>query len=563
MFRISFENLSIPNHLDGTGSIITINTSSSTSNMTAIIGNGREELLNAISGHSKLDVTGVIQLNGNQLSNCKKIKSISSFLAKKDIHYPTMTVREVLEMVYSLRGGSGAAAAAAKEIDSIIEKFDLSLVEGEKMNNTTALTPYHLKLVSLAIEKLSNTRIIFIENPFQYLERKNSLRMLEMLSNLFPGTMIFITMNDIDLLNRFDNIILLKDKKIPFSGSYDAFKKYSSFLKKEEGRNDNDEDPIKYLFMKRLHSSTPIDTFVQEDDKQHQQQQQTQPTETPQQPHTPSLWKQFKFLIKRNTYNIYRRRLYLLMMAFEAVFLGLVIGFVGIEDNENETRIDDIFNRIGALVFFSITSFTIGIIGILSIFTVEKEVIKKELRAKLYGPAMYLTTKVISDLPIQLLVPYTFVLVAYYIVGLNPAFSAYLMMGTLVAANALCGNAYGMLMSQLCDGNLFLVFELSPLVLTPFILVIFVITIPGYLVWIKYISPIYYCLSGLLQVEFTRSEPIPCNPDNEECFVNSEYYSYYWVFSSGVDLVFLFTIYFVLLILTYISLYLRGRSYRR
>lgn len=563
MFRISFENLSIPNHLDGTGSIITIDTSSSTTTMTAIIGNGREELLKAISGYSKLEVTGMIRINGNQLSNCKEIKSISSFLAKKDIHYPTMTVREVLEMVHSLRGGGGSGVA--KEIDSVIEKFDLSLVEGEKMNNTTVLTPYHLKLLSLAIEKLSNTRIIFIENPFQYLEHKNSLRMLEMLSNLFPGTMVFITMNDIDLLDRFDRIILLKDKKIPFSGSYDAFKKYSSFLMKEEGQNDKDEDPIKYLFMKRLHSSTPINTFAEEHDKQHQQHQQQQktPTKTPQQPHTPSLWKQFKFLIKRNTYNIYRRRLYLVMMAFEAVFLGLVIGFVGMEDEENETRIHDIFNRVGALVFFSITSFTIGIIGILSIFTVEKEVIKKELRAKLYGPAMYLTTKVISDLPIQLLVPYTFVLVAYYIVGLNPAFSAYLMMGTLVAANALCGNAYGMLMSQICDGNLFLVFELSPLVLTPFILVIFVVSIPDYLVWIKYISPIYYCLSGLLQVEFTRTESIPCNPDNEECFLNSEYYSYYWVFSSGVDLVFLFTIYFVLLFLTYISLYLRGRSYRR
>lgn len=539
MFSISFENLCIPRHFkDLNGTLLP-------SPITAIIGEGKDEFLRALGGCSKLNITGKIMVNG---INIDKNKYFYSFISQRDHHYPTMTIREMFKMISSLKEEKDS------EVDDLIQLFDLSSVEDQKIKN---ISNFHLKLVSIAIEFLTKSKIIFLESPFHALEEKEIIKIIKILSN-YPCGNIILTVDDIRLLEYFEKIILLNDGKILFSGSFKEFKDdYSLNIYKEDvGLHMKGEiDAIKYLFLEKIPSKTLTNVRRELPPTPLQQVHPLPPLKQ-----YPPLWIQFKVLLKRNTLNIVRRPLYLLMMAIETIILGLVIGFVGLDEDDTVPRIKIIFNRVGALVFFSITSFSIGIIGVLSIFSVEKDIIKKEMgpHFKLYGPFMYLITKIISDLPIQLLVPYIFVLIAYYIVGLNPEFSAYLMMGTLAAINALCGSAYGMAMAQLCNGDLFLVFELSPLVITPFNLVIFIITIPDYLVWIKYISPIYYCMSGLLQVEFSRSEPIPCDSNIEECSLNSEFISYYWVFSSGVDLVFLFTIYFVLISLTYFCLFLRS-----
>jgi ATP-binding cassette subfamily G (WHITE) protein 1 len=149
------------------------------------------------------------------------------------------------------------------------------------------------------------------------------------------------------------------------------------------------------------------------------------------------------------------------------------------------------------------------------------------------------------------------ILIAYYMIGLTPAFSSYLLIATLGALAALCGNAYGTLLSALID-DIGVALAVAPLILLPLILVsgIFVAALPVYINWLKYISPIYYAFSGMMETQFSQDIP-NCDPSQGPCSKRDVFaeLSFVSTFSAGVDIVFLCTIFAVLWVAGFFALY--------
>jgi ABC-type transport system involved in multi-copper enzyme maturation permease subunit len=153
------------------------------------------------------------------------------------------------------------------------------------------------------------------------------------------------------------------------------------------------------------------------------------------------------------------------------------------------------------------------------------------------------------------------VIICYYMIGLNPPFSDYLLVATLAAFSALCGNTYGTLIVA-CVDDLGIALTIAPLCILPLLVVsgIFVAALPVYINWLKYISPIYYAFSGMIQTEFSRTFP-NCDPTAEVCNGSRaiEELNFAATFPPGVDIVFLATIFAVLWVLGFIALYIGAK----
>jgi ABC-type multidrug transport system ATPase subunit len=271
-------------------------------------------------------------------------------------------------------------------------------------------------------------------------------------------------------------------------------------------------------------------------------------------------WTQFKYLFARAGKNFIRNRMLLATRLFQAIFLGVIIGLVFLDANQYSVEIQ-IRNKAGALYFIAVNNFFSASTQILSIFGVEKPVFYREYLGGYYSVAAYYISKTIIEIPGQIIGPYLMVIICYYMIGLNPPFSDYLLVATLAAFSALCGNTYGTLIVA-CVDDLGIALTIAPLCILPLLVVsgIFVAALPVYINWLKYISPIYYAFSGMIQTEFSRTFP-NCDPTAEVCNGSRaiEELNFAATFPPGVDIVFLATIFAVLWVLGFIALYIGAK----
>lgn len=269
-----------------------------------------------------------------------------------------------------------------------------------------------------------------------------------------------------------------------------------------------------------------------------------------------SLWTQFRFLSKRATMNFLRNHVLLAARVFQSVFIGVILGLIYVNTNNYGVSVQ-IRNKSGALYFYSTNMFFSMSSQVLGTFGTEKVVFYREYNAGYYSIFPYYVSKTLVELPGTIIAPYLVLIICYYMIGLTPAFSSYLFMATLGAFVALCGTAYGIMISALVD-DVGVALTIAPLFLLPLVVVsgVFVAALPVYINWLKYVSPIYYAFSGMLETQFNDTLP-NCDSTQEDCSPDRAFseLSFESTFSAGVDVVFLATIYAVLWVAGFLALY--------
>lgn len=268
------------------------------------------------------------------------------------------------------------------------------------------------------------------------------------------------------------------------------------------------------------------------------------------------IYRQFFFILKRSGRNLIRNRTLVASRLFQAIFLGVLIGLTFLDTNQYSVPVQ-IRSKSGALYFIAVNVFFSSSTQVLSIFAVEKQVFYREYSSGYYSIIAYYLGKTIIEIPGQIVGPFLLLIICYYMIGLNPPFSDYLLVATLASLGAVCGNAYGTFVACIFD-EVSIALTVAPLFILPLVLVsgIFVSALPSYLNWLKYISPIYYSFSGMLQTEFSRDFP-NCDSSQQKCEGSFAYQelNFETTFPPGVDIVFLVTIYIVLWAMGFVTLY--------
>lgn len=102
----------------------------------------------------------------------------------------------------------------------------------------------------------------------------------------------------------------------------------------------------------------------------------------------------------------------------------------------------------GVLFFMSIQQSMAGLLAIITLFHGwDRIVFKREHAGSLYSTELYMTSKLMAELPMQILSPILFSAITYWMVGLSPTLNQFLIFVACMVVTTLTGQSLGMVIS--------------------------------------------------------------------------------------------------------------------
>lgn len=147
----------------------------------------------------------------------------------------------------------------------------------------------------------------------------------------------------------------------------------------------------------------------------------------------------------------------------------------------------------------------------------------KERASGSYHLSAYFMAKTTSEAPTRLSLPLIYMVISYWMGGLNPSFAVFIGSSCCTLLSVLAGESMG-----LCIGASIYEMDKAMTVMTVITLAMmlvggfFVQNVPEFLTWAKYLSPFKYAFDASQQLVFDR--PVPCDGsgDLEELCAGSD-----------------------------------------
>ena len=206
----------------------------------AIIGSsgaGKTTLLNYLSRKTEsqtLDVSGDVKLNGQQIDN-EKFSLIASYVMQDDILEATMTPLEILLFTAKLK-----LALPLKEVETRVREMiiDLNLTRCKDTRIGDALirgvSGGERKRTSIAVELISDPKIIFLDEPTTGLDSFNAYEVIDLLNSLArKGKMVIFTIHQpsSEIFHLLSKLCILALGKTVYFGPHDKSLNFFEELK--------------------------------------------------------------------------------------------------------------------------------------------------------------------------------------------------------------------------------------------------------------------------------------------------------------------------------------------
>lgn len=510
-------------------------------------GSGKTSLLDSISGRSAFQ-EGTLTVNGVVVEKAmmKKFKRKVAYIKQADSFFTHLTVRDQLTYTALLRLPSTQTKAEKHaEVNRIINLLRL---------NKCAESPIRLlsggekKRVNIGTELLTDPQVILLDEPTSGLDSTSAVALLRMLHDLAknngktiitsihqPSSAVFRAFDKLIMLAEgnvvyfgtpMNSLTYLQEKNIACPSGYNAADHWMDLLVvdnsiNEDNENDKfeegkevDEEAVympgqsktrQYLIdswdektqaeevlkdMKEDLTTTAANTFLNKSGKKFNNTWMTQ----------------FLVLNHRAMKNA-RSAVFTRLNLIKSGLVGLIMGLIFFQLPYTERTVTD---RDG-FFFFTMTYwvFDSQFDALLS-FPSEALIINKERSSGSYHLSAYFLAKSFSEVPTRMALPTIYMIIAYYLAGINNNFWTFL--GTLVCAllAVMSGESIGLLVGATVPN-----FEeaLVVLVILSVLLMLvggfFVRSTPMFMSWFKYFSPFKYAFDASRQLIF--SKPVPCD----------------------------------------------------
>ncbi|ELQ73962.1 ATP-binding Cassette (ABC) Superfamily [Trachipleistophora hominis] len=189
-------------------------------------GSGKSTLIKALAGRLAKDAasTGVVTLNGIE-RDIKTWTSVVGFVDQDDVIYKRLTARETVKYTakFKLRDKN---IDVDKKIDKLFERLGIAHIKNCKMTN---LSGGERKRVMVAVELVSDPRLIFLDEPTSGLDSNSALKIIKLLKDLaMAGRTIIFTIHQPDdiLTDEFDEILLLSQGRSVYLGKVAKCEEY-------------------------------------------------------------------------------------------------------------------------------------------------------------------------------------------------------------------------------------------------------------------------------------------------------------------------------------------------
>jgi ATP-binding cassette subfamily G (WHITE) protein 1 len=214
--------------------------------------------------------------------------------------------------------------------------------------------------------------------------------------------------------------------------------------------------------------------------------------------------KAFRLLLFRDIKNVIRNPMIVRTKLFQTLFLA---GFIAAAFwNTKYAPVPAIYQNISGVLFFLITNaFFASFQNVLPVFSIEKPSFAREHSQGYYGTSSYFLAKIIVELPLTVFFPIITAAIVYWSVGLRPGFVHFIVLTVILQLVALTGFSFGLFSASIFN-DVAVALALSILILLPFMvmagLFLNLSTVPKFLQWIAWISPMRYGYALLLANQF-------------------------------------------------------------
>ncbi|KAF3401974.1 Brefeldin A resistance protein [Penicillium rolfsii] len=178
-----------------------------------VSGAGKTTLLNVLAGRSSIGtLTGTLALNGQVLPTF--FRSQMGYVKQQDIHLPTQSVREALQMTARLRRPESIPLSEKNAyVEKVIEWLNMEDIADALIGVPGAgLNLEQRKKVSIGVEMASKPEILFLDEPTSGLDGQSAMLIARLLRRLADsGQAILCTIHQpaAELIDQFDQLYLL------------------------------------------------------------------------------------------------------------------------------------------------------------------------------------------------------------------------------------------------------------------------------------------------------------------------------------------------------------------
>lgn len=503
----------------------------------------------------------------------KKLMSKVAYVKQQDVFFETLTVRDQLTYTARLRfPDSGVTkedrnSSIRTEVDRILDLLRLGRCADSPIRMCSG---GEKKRVNIGTELLTDPSIILLDEPTSGLDSASAMSLLGVLRDLAHthGKTIVTTIhqpNSATFLNTFDKLLMLSDGKTVYFGTpseslaylktvglpcpegYNAADHWMDLLVPDvaasaaavAAASDDDtgnrksrnasqmarRDPKSYLQMiwdndavaSRVREAAEIQRDLLATDNGHREDDGPIPSAaaaaaaaaadgSSNNKYSTTWMTQYKTLthraFKKNTMTVVSP-----INISKTLSTGVAVGIVYF--NKRYTEVD-VFNIYAYFFFVMLFWVMDGLFASLFAFPAERVVILKERATASYRLSAYYLAATTADLPVFLFTPFVFLVVSYWMAVPTLGIATFVAILLIALLAVVTGQGLGQLVGAAFDD--IQVGQAVATVVIVFLMLLggfFTTNLPGWLSWVRYLSPFAYASNAALGVIF--NEPIPCD----------------------------------------------------
>ncbi|KAJ0263197.1 ABC transporter G family member 9 [Hirschfeldia incana] len=506
-------------------------------------GSGKTSLLTALGGRvseGKGKLTGNISYNNKPFS--KGVKRATGFVTQDDALYPHLTVTETLVFTALLRlPNSFKKEDKIKQAEAVVTELGLDRCKNTIIGGLflRGVSGGERKRVSIGQEILINPSLLFLDEPTSGLDSTTAQRIVSVLWELAHGGRTVVTtihQPSTRLFYMFDKILLLSDGNPIYFGlgsnAMDYFASVGYFPSVERVNpsdflldiangigSDESQRPealkaaLVAVYKTNLFNNVINDLKEQDD---HYNQSIESLGDSKHFGDWPTTWWQQFCVLSKRSLKQRRHDSFSGLKIGQVFFVSFLCGLLWWK-----TDLAHLQDQLGLLFFMSSFWAFFPLFQQIFTFPQEKKMLEKERSSGMYRLSSYFMSRVVGDLPMELILPTIFLIITYWMAGLNPRPINFFLTLLVLLVHVLVSGGLGLALGALVMDQKTAT-TLGSVIMLTFLLAggFYVRNVPVFISWIKYVSIGYYTYKLVILGQYTESEWYPCGENRKlKCYV--------------------------------------------
>ncbi|CAG2104560.1 unnamed protein product [Medioppia subpectinata] len=497
-------------------------------------GAGKTTLMNTLTQRNLSEVTveGSVKMNGKPMDR-NLMKSMSAYVQQDDVFIANITVREHLWFQSQLRMDQTLSKQFRdNRIEEVLLDLGLSKCADTRIGAPEVekgISGGERKRLSFASELLTDPSVMFCDEPTSGLDSFMAMNIMEVMKDMASaGRTIICTIHQpsSQAFAMIDQLLLMAEGRVAFLGRAEKAIEYFASLDLVCPNNYNPADfyinQLAVIPGNEIETKKKI-TKICDGYKNSTYEREALPQEMHEKHdnlifnnnssnsgYKANWFKQFWALLWRSNLTAMREPLLTTVRIVQTIMMSLVFGAIYWQLNMDQKGIMD----INGALFLLVTNMNFqSLFGVVNTFCGELPVYHREHENGMYRVSTYFLAKQLAEFPSFTFVPIIFVVIFYYMVGLNNGAEQVLLCILACVLVAHASTSFGYFVSCI-SSNVTMALSIAPPLMLPLMIFggFFINTesTPVWLGWIKYISWFYYGNEALVINQWRDIDHIDC-----------------------------------------------------